>query len=83
MTPAIEAAKARADATDYVRKHGPDPTYWTHFLSWREGSDRATAADYLAAYELVLATAPEATHLLDHLRTMREIVQEGEQLVRS
>jgi hypothetical protein len=68
-TPAIAAAKAAAADTDYVRAYGPDPTYWTHFLRWQE----ATAADWNAALEVVLATAPEATVFIDHLRGMREI----------
>jgi hypothetical protein len=69
MTPGIEAAKARANDTEYVRKYGCDATYWTHFLSFEE----CTGADYLAAYETVLAVNPEATSFLDHLRSMRKI----------
>lgn len=71
---AIRNAKAKASDTDYVRKYGPDETYWTHFLSWQE----ANAADYQAAIDLIESTAPEAVDHLAHLRTMRDIDLENE-----
>lgn len=69
MSAAIEAAKAKANATTYMAKYGPDETYWPHFLDARE----ATADDYLEAFALIEAHQPEATIFLDHLRTMAQI----------
>lgn len=68
-SPAIADAKARADATDYVKQYGPDLTLWTHLLDWKV----ATAADYSVALELIERTNPAAIRFIDHLRTMRDI----------
>lgn len=74
VSQAIENAKSRANDTEYVRRYGPDETYWTHFLDASE----ATSADYREALTLVERVSPEATNFLAHLRTMVEIKQEDE-----
>lgn len=73
-SPAITAAKARADATDYVRIYGPDDTFWTHCIEWQE----ATSADYAVALELIERTDPKAHLFIAHLRLMRDIRAQGE-----
>lgn len=68
-SPAIKAAKAKANDTDYVRKYGVDKTYWAHFLDWQD----ATAADYTVAIDLITSKSPEATTFIAHLLAMRDI----------
>lgn len=70
----VASAKARANDTDYVRKWGPDETFWTHFLVY----DECTSADYARALALILRTAPEATTFIAHLRDMHNIAQNRE-----
>jgi len=68
-SPGIAAAKARAEDTDYIRKWGPDPTFWTHCL-WHS---ECTSADYDKAARLIERTNPEATRFIAHLRDMESI----------
>jgi hypothetical protein len=77
-SPAISLAKSIADASDYVREHGPDETLWTHMLSWSNVAPIATSEDYATAFELIQRVAPEARRFIAHLETMRDILAEGE-----
>lgn len=70
-SPAITAAKALAEDTDYMRKYGPDETYWPHFLGAVED---ATGDDYRVAADLIESQAPEATSFIAHLRAMQDIL---------
>jgi hypothetical protein len=74
MSAAINAAMDKANATDYVRKYGPDETYWTHFLDHLSGSDKPRSTDYTFAADLIESKNPEATGHIGHLRTMAQIL---------
>lgn len=77
MSAAIRAAKAKANDTDYVRKYGPDETYWTHFLDHLRGSDvEPRSTDYTLAADLIESTMPEADVFISHLRTMADILRQ-------